>query len=250
MLLGIQVTPRGVTGGHVHVAIVLGGFRFCIINEHYKESYQYDSETFRRIPELFPPEINSTTIYDIFSTDVNYLLEVQKLKKKFITNPNATFYAIGYFIDVGTKYNPILEYIYIFDFHDIFINSYLNLVSFAMYNPYLGLFSDAFTPTMSTPPNKIITDNMLTGGHKTPDYWTQTLLSPVASISYSGGSSINYHAGAQSCMFDYSSYCSVLIPINAFCRNTDNGLLFSVSLKHFKIKKNICCLAECFGIVE
>jgi hypothetical protein len=97
----------------------------------------------------------------------------------------------------------------------------------------------------------MITDNMLTGGHKTPDYWTQTLLSPVGhSVSYSVGSHVNYYAGAQACMFDYPSYCSILIPIDASCRNTENGLLFSVSLKHFKIKKNICCLAECFGIVE
>jgi hypothetical protein len=249
MILDVGETSLGETGGQVHVGIIIGGFHFCIVNKLYKESRNYNDEEFKRIVEIFLDVDGSVTMYDNSSTDSNYLLEVEKLKKKFIINPSATFKSIGYVRKTGPLLNIKLEYIYIFDFHDIFINSYLDVVSFAMLDPYI--YNSPFHTTMSSTPNKIITDNMLTGGHKTPDFWTQTLLSPVGYIkSYSDVSKINYHAGAQSCLFDYPSYCSVLIPINASCRNTENGLLFSVSLEHFKIKKNICCLAECFGIVE
>ena len=252
MIFDLGTTPPGVTGGSTSVFVKFGGFRFFIVNYDYKKSLRYDISHFPltggypyALNDDYPPYPKE--YFEITSSNQLYITEVERLKKAFNTNPNSKFKAIGYTSKTGTIWNPIYEYVFAFDFTDIFETSIIGVSNYAdkvRLNDY---------PTW----NAIyeVSDSLVGGdGTKKDIFYTSALYCPVDFVEYySWGGSKNWHAGVGVLIFEFSSYYSVLVPLSvpSLHHPESGGTILGAMFNHYKVTKNSsCCLAQCFGITN
>lgn len=253
MLLGISDTPASVTGGDSSVFLNFGGFRFYLYNYDFDKSYGYGEPTFYPLTGGIPYTLNDVSnrhpleYFENSSNDSLYLAEVERLKKTYITNPNSKFKAVGYTSKKGSPLDPILEYVFAFDFHDIFKTSIIGTVS----------YSDTVRLNDFPSWNAIynVSDSLVGGdGTKKDIHYTPALYSPVDFVEYySWGGSKNWYAGVGVLVFEFNTHYSVLVPnsVPNLRHPLSGGTILGAIFNHHKIIKNSkCCLAEIFGITQ
>lgn len=239
MLLDIDQTPAGYTGGHSKVGFIMGGFYFSVVNPDYEQTINYNKDTFNPF-YLYPDVYSDVTSYDISSTDFSYLEEVGRLKKTFNTSPSSTFNARGFVRKAGTLLNPTFKYIYVFDFNDVFNHSFDSMASWVESPTFI--YSSAFVNYQ-----KNITDVVIGGNGLKPVFEFGCMYSPV--VYYNFNLDKNYHTSIGIYLFEYETHFSLLVPSQANGSIVDGKSRLSVSFNHYKIIKNsLCCLAQCFGI--
>lgn len=253
MLLGIGETPSGVTGGSSSVFVTFGGFRFFIVNYDYEQSYGYGESYFYPLTGGYPYTLNDLSnlfpqeYFEITSLNQLYISEVERLKKAFNTNINSKFKAIGYTSKTGTFYNPIFEYVFAFDFNDIFETSIIGVCSYAD-----RVRLEAY-PTWNAIYN--VSDSLVGGdGTKKDIFYTNALYCPVDFVErYTWGGSRNWHAGVGVLIFEFTTHYSVLVPrsVPSLQHPQTGGTILGAIFNHYKVtKQSLCCLAQIFGITN
>lgn len=188
--------------------------------------------------------------HDLQSNDIDYHIEVKKLKDIFVCNPLSTFKACKVNAVYPKKIpgtlatEPIIYPVYIFDFEDIFnpISSYSHSPGMWRYSRYfenyqrLGFYDEYFNNS-----NFDYLSCLISGSH----YNNSNFSNPNDQLGTPIGNGNIVNNRSEFLIFDNSYY---IFKPNKFPIFDGTRALLSWDVYKIPFKK--CCIAECFGITE